>query len=216
MECNILIDKLPNLVNIAGAKFVINTDFRTGILFEKMMLDKEIEEDEKSKLAINLYYDNEENRHLRYIINNMNNKDEATDKLLWFYRCGREEHEVVGSKKSYSSSSSKNIYDYDFDQEYIYSAFLEQFNIDLQDMEYLHWWKFRALFNSLNENCKFSKILNYRSIDLSKVKDKDEKEFYKNMKALYEIPTKISKEEKEKVDAINEALRAGKDIKNLL
>ena len=92
------------------------------------------------------------------------------------------------------------------DADYIYSAFMSQYNIDLQDIEYLHWWKFRALFDSLNENNRLSKIIQYRSMDLSKIKDKEQKKFYKNMKKLYKIDT-ISEEEKAELEKWNNLLK---------
>ena len=47
---------------------------------------------------------------------------------------------------------------------------MEQYKIDLNSIKYLHWWKFKALFNNLNENIQFSKIMSYRAMDLSKIK----------------------------------------------
>lgn len=74
---------------------------------------------------------------------------------------------------------------------------MEQYNIDLNSIKYLHWWKFKALFNSLNENVLFSKIMSYRVIDLSKIKDKAIKKQYKQLKELYKLPDMRSEEEKE-------------------
>ena len=87
---------------------------------------------------------------------------------------------------------------------------MSQYNIDLQDIEYLHWWKFKALFKALNVNNKIVKIMEYRSIDLSKIKDKSQKDFYKKMKKIYEIP--MPKEDKEKLDEINNILLNGGNI----
>ncbi|MEG1410955.1 MAG: hypothetical protein RSD36_14050, partial [Terrisporobacter sp.] len=42
----------------------------------------------------------------------------------------------------------------------------------------------------------------YRAIDLSTIKDKEERSFYKNMKELYKLPEYIDKEQKEKEDEI--------------
>ena len=83
---------------------------------------------------------------------------------------------------------------------------MSQYNIDLQDIEYLHWWKFRALFDSLDENNRLSKIIQYRSMDLTKIKDKEQKKFYKNMKKLYKIDT-ISEKEKADLEKWNNLLK---------
>ena len=103
---------------------------------------------------------------------------------------------MTSQGKEIKKETSKRIYSYEFDAEYIYSAFMEQYKIDL-NKEHLHWWKFKALFNSLNEEVLFSKIMSYRAIDLSKIKDKDMKKYYKKMKKLYALPDLRSEEEKE-------------------
>ena len=74
---------------------------------------------------------------------------------------------------------------------------MEQYKIDLNSIKYLHWWKFKALFNDLNENIQFSKIMSYRAMDLSKIKDKDMKKQYRKLKTLYALPDMRSEEEKE-------------------
>ena len=199
---NLLIDLLPTTVDIEGIEYEINSDFRTSILFELLMQDVEIEDEEKIIQALQLYY--KQCPH---------NIDEAINKMLWFYSCGKENNLKSNSK---TGSSSEQIYNFNYDDEYIYSAFLDQYRIDLNDIEYLHWWKFKAMFKALKEDNEIIKIMGYRSIDLSKVEDKKQKEFYKKMKKTYEIPIAISKDEKEKIDKINEILRNGGDISKVL
>lgn len=199
---NLLIDLLPTTVDIEGIEYEINSDFRASILFELLMQDVEIEDEEKIIQALQLYYKK-----------CPKNIDEAINKMLWFYSCGKENALKADSK---TGSSSEKIYDFDYDDEYIYSAFLDQYGIDLNEIEYLHWWKFKAMFKALKEDNEIVKIMGYRSIDLSKVEDKKQKEFYKKMKKIYEIPIAISKDEKEKIDKINEILRNGGDISKVL
>lgn len=199
---NLLIDLLPTTVDIEGIEYEINSDFRTSILFELLMQDVEIEVEEKIIQALQLYYKQ-----------CPNNIEEAINKMLWFYSCGKENDLKSNSK---TGSNSEKIYDFNYDDEYIYSAFLDQYGVDLNEIEYLHWWKFKAMFKALKEDNEIIKIMGYRSIDLSKVEDKKQKEFYKKMKKIYEIPIAISKDEKEKIDKINEILRNGGDISKVL
>lgn len=199
---NLLLDLLPTTVDIEGIEYEINSDFRTSILFELLMQDVEIEVEEKIIQALQLYYKQ-----------CPNNIEEAINKMLWFYSCGKENDLKSNSK---TGSNSEKIYDFNYDDEYIYSAFLDQYGVDLNEIEYLHWWKFKAMFKALKEDNEIIKIMGYRSIDLSKVEDKKQKEFYKKMKKIYEIPIAISKDEKEKIDKINEILRNGGDISKVL
>lgn len=199
---NILIDLLPTKIEIDSKEYEINSDFRTSILFELLMQDNSIGEEDKIIMALQLYYP--------IIPENIN---EAIDKMLWFYRCGKD---ITKSKGNSKGKSVTRIYSFEHDDDYIYAAFMDQYNIDLQDIEHLHWWKFKAMFNSLKEDIKIVKIMEYRSMDLSKIKDKEQKAYYKQMKELYKLPDNISNSEKEKLKEIEEALLSGRDLSNLL
>ncbi len=183
MKKNILLDRLPIFLN-NGLK--IRTDFRESIKFELLMQDKNINERDKIALAIKLYY---------YDISRIKDIKEAINDVLWFYRCGEELKEETGQEKN--EERVKQIYSYEFDDKYIYSAFLEQYNMDLNSIKYLHWWKFKALFNGLNEKTKIVEIMGYRAMDLSKIKDKEMKKHYSKMQQLYALPDMRSEEEKE-------------------
>ena len=84
---------------------------------------------------------------------------EACDKLIWFYKCGREDyHKAKGSGRT----SKRQIYSYEYDDEYIYSAFYQEYGIDLS-YDKVHWWKFKALLKSLKNDVEFVKIQGYRA-----------------------------------------------------
>ena len=181
---NILIDELPKKVGNVD----INSDFRISILFELLMQDNELSEEEKVEQALILYYSN---------LEEITNYKEAIENIIWFYKCGKEEIKENVDEESNMKNRQKQIYSYEFDAEYIYSAFMEQYSIDLNSISYLHWWKFKALFNSLNENVLFSKIMGYRAMNISQIKDKEMRKHYKKLQKLYALPDMRSEEEKE-------------------
>lgn len=184
---NLLIDSLPFEHN--GLQ--INTDFRVSILFELLMQDHSITNKEKIILAIQLYFSENIEKALQ-------NEEEAIDTILWFYSGGK--NSTIKTKKEETKTETKietkQIYSYEFDDDYIYSAFYQQYKIDLNDVK-MHWWKFRALFKGLDDNVQFSKIMSYRAIDLSQIKDKDEKLKYKKLKKIYALPDMRTQEQKE-------------------
>jgi len=182
---NIILDKLPNKYE----DLFINTDFRISMLFELLMQDNEISDEEKLEQAIILYYDNRKG-NLEKAFNDLK---KSTDGILWFFKCGKEEKQKT---KQTSKKEEKQIYSYEFDANYIYGAFKAQYDIDLQD-DKLHWWKFKALFESLEDKNRIVEIMGYRSIDLGKIKDKDEKARYKKLKKLYALPDMRTEEQKE-------------------
>ena len=184
---NILIDLLPSSVKINGTEYDINSDFRTSVLFSLLMEDDSLNEEEKVLQALNLYYP---------VV--PDNLEEAIEQIKWFYSCGKLDN-PIGNKKA--RASSKKVFDFEVDANYIYSAFMSQYNIDLQDIGQLHWWKFKALFNGLNSECEFCKIKSYR---LYNGKDKNLLE----LKEFYKLPpTKIELEDKIRQEKLYEALK---------
>lgn len=185
MYCNILINKLPQHTD-SGLR--IRTDFRESIKFELLMQDRTIDDDKKIKMILNLYY---------YRPEQIVDIKKALEEIIWFYKGGDKIQTKNIKKNNEENNRGKQIYSYESDAEYIYSAFLQQYKIDLNSIKYLHWWKFRALFINLNENVLFSKIMKYRATELKGIKDKEMKKFYKKMKRIYALPDMRTEEEKE-------------------
>ena len=182
---NILLDKLPK---VTPSGLIIRTNFRECIKFELLMQDNKIKEAYKIQLALNLFYAEIEN------------PEKALEDAIWFYSCGNKINKKYSEKEDKNSKDTKNnkqIYSYEFDDAYIYSAFMEQYKIDLNSINYMHWWKFKALMEGLNEDTQFVKIMSYRAIDLSKIKDKEERKKYKKLKSIYALPDMRTAEQKE-------------------
>ena len=207
---NILTDLLPKTIEVQGVRYPIDWDFRTSILFELLMCDDKIDDEEKGIKALELYFDEETLRNF-----NEDNIEEVKQQILWFYECGKEKTNIeTDNNQNNSNSSNKRIYDYNQDDIYIYAAFKQQYGIDLQYIEGLHWWLFNAMFISLDENCKFAKILGYRSVDLDEIEDEKQRDFYRKMKEIYALPEDLA--EREKYEKIKEMLARGEDPGELL
>ena len=101
------------------------------------------------------------------------------------------EEEIVKKERK-----RKQIYSFEQDDFLIYSAFMEQYHIDLNEAN-LHWWKFKAMFDGLNDDILFSKVMGYRSIDLSKIEDKKQREHYAKLQKHWALVDSRSVEEKE-------------------
>ena len=163
-DCNMLIDYLPETVEIEGVEYEIESNFRTFILFEMLMQDSELSDSEKAMQGLKLAYP---------VI--PDNLEAAVDELLWFYACGKRWREKrAGSVEG--ASEVQRIYSFEHDDDYIYSAFLTQYHIDLQDIKYLHWWKFKALLRTLSSDLEFCKIMEYRSVDINANMTKEQRE----------------------------------------
>jgi len=199
---NILIDRLPQSVIVDNQEYRIRTNFRIFILFETLWQDDSLEPREKLIKSLKLCYCDKIPR----------NYEEAANALMWFYKCGKEDNP---QKQAIAAKRGKTrIYSFDYDDDYIFAAFMSQYKINLQRIKYLHWWEFRAMFNSLTNSNEFVKIMEYRSIDLKEDMPKEQKAFYRKMKLIHDLP--LPKDEEEKQQAIEEALMNGGDLTGIL
>lgn len=197
---NMLIDELPTSVFVDGVSYKINADYRISIMFETMIFDQDITDEKKLENALLLYYSDR-------IPDNI---EEAINKIMWFYKCGKDDS---NTKRRKNTAAHKRVYDYDYDDSYIYAAFLQQYGVDLQD-EMLHWWKFKAMLRSLRDDTEFSKIMLYRSIKITSNMTKSQREFYTEMKRIHALP--VPKNEADKVKMMENILLNGGDVSSLL
>lgn len=187
---SILTEELPTYLTICGVKCPIQSDFRTWLkvssLFERLEDDQTLIVD-----IFKLIFPNKLPPSLQ----------EAITKIIEFYS-----HSQTESKKtSKEPREQKKSFDFEYDADLIYASFWQQYHIDLVDSS-MHWWKFKALLNGLTEDTHFSKVVQYRSVELSRIKDKEQKKFYAKMKAMYRLPDNRSIEQKEK--SLNKALES--------
>ncbi|MEG1106600.1 MAG: bacteriophage Gp15 family protein [Eubacterium sp.] len=171
---NVLTDALPSGVWIENEWYPIDTDFRTWIAFEIMIQDHTGEQGEFSELVMGMLFKDVFPKNIV----------EAMDAIANFYRCGEISQKDDGEK---SDRLNEPCYSFKYDAGYIFSAFLQQYNIDLTETK-MHWWKFRALFSGLSEACTIVKIMGYRSADTRGDMSKAEREHIKRMQMIYALP----------------------------
>lgn len=192
---------------IGDTEYAINSDFRVSVLYEMMVQDDSISAIEKIHRAILLYFEEPPDEDIEDIV----------EAIIWFYRCGRGDKEQREQKRSSDGSDDEprepQAYSFDYDDEYIYAAFLQQYGIDLVEVEDLHWWKFRAMFKALTD-CQFVKIMGYRTQKITGKMSNAEKAMLRKMKALYALP--LSDSEREENDALTDALLNGGDLTGLI
>ncbi len=188
MSLNLLMDILPEYVNIDGEEYFIDTNFRNGITFEKIAFS-DIPIKNKVAQLLPIFYTEQMPR----------NTTVAMETIIGFYSCGVETKKDTAPQRRKNGNvvlKPKMIYDYFHDAPYIYAAFLGNYGIDLNDIEYLHWWKFHALFRGLPSSAKIVEIMGYRGTDLGRIKSKSEQERIARMKEIYALPQELSFEDK--------------------
>lgn len=193
---NLLLDLAPRSVVIGGHSYSFDADFRNCIRFENLMFDPEIDDNSRGVMALNLFYPKIP-------------KDipAAFQEIIQFYSAGQKE------KKHSGSGSQKRIYSFEHDADYIFAAFMADYGIDLNEIDFLHWWKFRALFAGLKPDNLICKIMEYRSADTKSMKG-EQKKFYEKMQHQYALPR--PKAEQDKLDEISDVLMRGGNVSEVL
>lgn len=188
----ILTDGLYDFVLCGGVKYPVKTDFRAWLLFasligESAVIQDKVKSREKLMEALSAVMD------FARIDKLSGSFRELISALFLFY--SGEEKEKLQTNDRKSSVRPRAKYDFILDADYIFASFFEVYGIDLCEQR-MHWHKFLALFRSLPEGCFFSKVLSYRSCDLSKLKG-EERRYYSEMKEYYALPDNRSREEKD-------------------
>lgn len=139
---NALLNKFPTKIRIDNIDYQINSDYRNCLRIILAFEDEELTIEEQYYIMLNLLY--------KEIPDNI---ELAIEKAILFLNCG-EKYEIT--------DSSKRTYSFNKDAKYIYSAMNQTHDIDLENIEYLHWWKFVFLFMDVDKDCTFSYITSLR------------------------------------------------------
>lgn len=166
---NLMSKTLPQCIRIGGRDFFVNADFRVWMRFcndfEKW--------DQKTELEVSYLFTEEV-------------------PLIW------DESDIMAVLKfayppavvpSGTSDNEERILDYEIDGEYIYSAFLGQYGIDLLK-EDMHWHRFVALLHGLNSSTRIREIMEYRSYE------GNDKEYLK-LKNAWKLPVVLTDADKQ-------------------
>ncbi len=92
------------------------------------------------------------------------------------------------SNESGEPVKGKPLFSYSIDFPYILSDFLREYQIDLCEIKYLHWWKFKALFDGLSEKAEIKQRMMYRSIDTGSIQDKEERKRIRKIQNIIQLP----------------------------
>ena len=184
---NLLTQSLPETVTVDGGEYAIFTDYRNWIQFSEMMLDDDLTNDEKYYLAMGIFKEEPQSQQ------------GAIQALTEFYLLGEKLKPTVEKTEEELKEEEKEetpppMFNWSVDSAYILGGFLEHYSIDLMTIKYMHWWKFKALFNNIVE-FKLEERIDYRALNLSKIKDKDERARLSIIKNKLRLKQVVSDEE---------------------
>lgn len=177
---NVLLDQLPQeWKSSSGQVYAIDTDFRIGVQICLVQEDIELTEREKTAKIVDLLF-------AGAVPDNTQDIEQCVEFFLdgWFHDNKTKEKE------------RRRLMDFNVDQWRIYGAFLAQYNIDLDNIEYLHFWKFMGLLASLEE-CTYTRVIGIRQRKLTSKMDAEDRKQLKKAKEAYDLPELRSLEDQE-------------------
>ncbi|MDR2426478.1 MAG: bacteriophage Gp15 family protein [Endomicrobium sp.] len=148
---NLLTDKPPKYVDIAGERVELLTDYRRVLIFIKAHDDEELDTSGRLELLLKLFFKKEPC-----------NLNAAIIYIMKTYLLGGSPFADTALKRK-AKKAAKIVFDYDIDSARIYASFWQQYRIDLTKAK-LHWYVFKALFEGLNEQTTFRQIVNFRQM----------------------------------------------------
>lgn len=185
-----MIGKLPTTLEINNNIYKIRTDFRTCLLILQAFNDEELNSLEQRLILLNcLYMDFKDMPDTDY--------EEAINRGIWFLNCGDTVNKPV---------SRKPLYDWEQDEQMIFSAVNKVAGKEVRTVPYMHFWTFIGLFNEIGEGM-FSFIISIRNKKLKGEKlEKHEKEFYRNNKEIIDLRRRYNAQEKLELQVLDTLL----------
>ena len=190
---NVLVNKFPTKTVIDGKEYNLCTDFRVCLKIILAFEDKELLDADKIEVLLENLYGAD---------NIPVNLEKAVEKAVLFLDCGEVDEGKATGETGYK------LYSFSQDAKYIYSAIKQTHGIDLENIEYLHWWKFVYLFLDLNPECFFCKMLDLRNKKKKGKLSKEEQAIYLKLFDILELDNepKYSEEEQAQIDKFKDLI----------
>lgn len=176
---NLFYEDYPNTITVGGRDISIVTDFREYVKLIDMLKDDSLSSTEKMCFLS------------QYFLEVPDDFSEAMEKLTDFIIMESKDNAVrdeAEPREIEEAENKKEVYSFDYDYPFIFSAFLSEYGINLRTIKYMHWWEFKLLFDGLSEKTEIKQRILYRSIDLNTIKDKNERERIKKIQNSIRLP----------------------------
>ena len=168
---NILLDDLPEAIEVNGVEYAVNSDFRTGLACILDMESSELTDEEKCILLLKRIYGD--------VI--PEDVETALRLAVKFLDGGKEPPEEENP-----FADNTRLYSFEKDSALIYAAFQQTHGIDLQKVD-LHWWQFLALFQDLGADTAFCNMINLRRRVNSGEATKEERQYALKLGDAFEV-----------------------------
>lgn len=172
---NLFYEDYPETIMVENVEIPIVTDFREYVKLIDMLKDDSLNSTEKILFLS------------QYFLEQPNDFSEAMDALTDFVIM-KAKNETITESEIEEAENRKEVYSFEYDYPFIFSAFLGEYGINIRTIPYMHWWEFKLLFEGLSEKTEIKQRIMYRSIDLGTIKNKDERKRIQKIQAAIRLP----------------------------
>ena len=165
---SVLTEALPTSVEVDCRRYSIRSDYRVCLRIMEAFEDDALTSAEKQTVMLYLLYPE--------IPENAAGACEAAMAFL------------NGWTASAGDDDGVRRYSFSKDARYIFTGVLQTHGVDLENIEYLHWWKFCYLFVDLREDCFFSRIVYYRTRRDKGKLTPEEREYCRSIRDILDLP----------------------------
>lgn len=183
-----MLGSLPRTLTVNEKEYPIRSDYRDCLTILSAFNDRDLSNEEKVLVTLNIMYKEP-----------IPQEDlmEAYEKAIWFLNCG----DTVNKPQT-----SAPLYNWNQDEQLIFSAVNKVAGKEVRAVEYLHFWTFMGLFNEIGEG-SFATVINIRNKKRKRKKlEKWESEFYRNNKDLVDLKVQLTEEEQAEQDEVAKLL----------
>lgn len=193
-----MIGLLPESLTVDRVDYLIRSDYRNVLQLFEVFNDSGLSRDEKWIVAIYLLFEDFSCADDVFdAIENGFNVEEAAKQIICFVLMGKE---TKDNKKELPT------YNWNHDEQMIFSAVNKVYRGEVREVDYMHWWSFLGYFNEIDEGM-FSFIVGIRNkLNNHKKLEKHEKEFLMKNKELVKLEPPKTKEEQEQEKEYNALL----------
>lgn len=171
---------LPTSVEVCGISYKIRSDYRAVLDICVALGDAELEPQEKSVVALDIFYPDFAEmppEHYR----------EAMERCFWFINCGDAEQEQKHVK----------LMDWEQDFKYIIAPINRVTGTEVRSVKYMHWWTFIAAYYEIGD-CLFAQIVRIRDRRArGKPLDKQDAEWYRKNRSLVDLKAKYTEQDED-------------------
>lgn len=168
-------------IRTSKGKIRVNPAFDTVLEIQKLYREDGLSDFEKIDQALRMLVVNSWNLSLFSVYEKYELLKEIT------------KQHIETKKRASTKKNRVPILDFEEDGDYIYASFMQDYHIDLIDMQgKLPWKKFLYLFNGLSDKTKIKQVMRIRDMDMSEFNGKNQKyiQELQELKSYYALPVR--------------------------